>query len=193
MSRRHPDRGPAHDGSPSYSLDELAREADVTQRTIRYYIAEGLVPPPETAGRNARYTQEHLDRLRLIGQLKEAYLPLKEIRSRIAAMSPEEIRQAVSPIRGKMTRPTPQDRTSSAGEYVARALQESAARYSVAEPRSMASPRMSAPEADEAPDRSWKRIPITEEAELLITEDVWERRGEQIESALQWIRRMLDS
>ena len=88
MSRRHPDQHSRRDEPASFSLDELSREADVTPRTIRYYIAEGLLPPPETTGRNASYTQDHLDRLLLIGGLKEQYLPLKEIRARITSMSP---------------------------------------------------------------------------------------------------------
>jgi DNA-binding transcriptional MerR regulator len=187
MSRRHPDDS-AHDGS--YSLDELSREAGVTQRTIRYYIAEGLLPPPDSAGRNARYTREHLDRLLLIGQLKEAYLPLKEIRTRIASMSPGEITRAASPVRESMSRSPEVIRSSSAEDYVARALRESESPYDVHRAR----PRMSAPApaADLSPDRSWKRIPISDDAELLITDDAWDRRGEQIRSAIAWIRRMLN-
>ena len=38
-----------------YSLQELADLADVTPRTIRYYIVQGLLPSPEGAGPAARY------------------------------------------------------------------------------------------------------------------------------------------
>ena len=31
---------------PNYSLIELSKLADVTPRTIRYYIAQGLLPSP---------------------------------------------------------------------------------------------------------------------------------------------------
>jgi DNA-binding transcriptional MerR regulator len=192
MSRRHPHAHGDHDETASYSLDELVREADVTQRTIRYYIAEGLLPPPDSAGRNARYSQEHLDRLRLIGQMKQAYLPLKEIRARLAAMSPEEIRNAIAPPRASTAPPAAEKRMSSAVEYISHTLQESSARYSVAESRSMPAPRMQEPLSDRMPDRSWKRIVLTDDAELLVTEEAWERRGDRIESALQWIRRMLE-
>ena len=34
-----------------YSLADLARLADVTPRTVRYYIAQGLLQSPEAAGR----------------------------------------------------------------------------------------------------------------------------------------------
>lgn len=187
MSRRHPDDS-ARDAS--WSLDELAREAGVTQRTIRYYIAEGLLPPPDSAGRNARYTREHLDRLQLIGQMKEAYLPLKEIRTRIASMSPGEIARAADPVRASMSRPPQVSRQSSAEDYVARALRESEAPYDAHRVRARVTAPV--PAADVSPDRSWKRIPITDDAELLITDDAWDRRGEQIRSAIAWIRRMLN-
>lgn len=68
-----------------YTISELAREAKVTPRTIRYYTTEGLLPQPGSQGRYARYTQEHLERLRQIALLKEQYLPLHIIRERLTA------------------------------------------------------------------------------------------------------------
>ena len=65
-------------------------------RTVRYYIAEGLLPPPEGSGPGSSYTQGHLDRLRLIQRLKEAYLPLKEIRRRLSGLSDDEVRSLLA-------------------------------------------------------------------------------------------------
>lgn len=70
------------------SLAEVASMAGVTPRTIRYYIAQGLLPPPDKAGPRARYGDEHLARLRLIKQLQAEHLPLAEIRGRLAAIPP---------------------------------------------------------------------------------------------------------
>lgn len=75
-----------------YGIAELAEEAGVSVRTVRYYIAEGLLPPAVTAGARSYYTREHLDRLRAIGRMKDAYLPLREIRRHLAAMDEEAIR-----------------------------------------------------------------------------------------------------
>ena len=75
-----------------YTLDELSKLADVTPRTVRYYIAEDLLPPPIVGGRNATYSQEHLDRLVAIGGLKAMYLPLREIRHRLNTLTPEQMR-----------------------------------------------------------------------------------------------------
>lgn len=64
-------------------LDELAQRTGVSPRTVRYYIAQGLLPSPGRLGPMTRYGREHLDRLRLIKQLQEERLSLAEIRSRL--------------------------------------------------------------------------------------------------------------
>jgi DNA-binding transcriptional MerR regulator len=64
-------------------IAELARRAGVTPRTIRYYVAEGLLPAPAGQGQRRAYGPEHLDRLEAIRELKAAYLPLHEIRRRL--------------------------------------------------------------------------------------------------------------
>jgi DNA-binding transcriptional MerR regulator len=74
----------AHRPGPELTIAELAAHADVTPRTIRYYVAEGLLPPPRGSGQRRIYGPEHLDRLKAIRQLKAAYLPLGQIRRRLA-------------------------------------------------------------------------------------------------------------
>ena len=78
------------------TLGELTAATDVSVRTVRYYIAEGLLPPPEGSGPRSAYNQGHLDRLRLIQRLKEAYLPLKEIRRRLSGLSDDEARKLLA-------------------------------------------------------------------------------------------------
>ncbi|NJN14816.1 MAG: MerR family transcriptional regulator [Oscillochloris sp.] len=72
---------------PEYTIGELAELAGVTPRTIRYYTGEGLLPQPDTQGRYARYGKPHLERLRMIAELKAEYLPLRVIRERLDADS----------------------------------------------------------------------------------------------------------
>ena len=74
-----------------YSLGDLARLADVTPRTVRYYVALGLLPSPEAAGPATRYGEGHLARLRLIRRLQRDHLPLAEIRIRLERMADDEI------------------------------------------------------------------------------------------------------
>ncbi|MEY9215508.1 MerR family transcriptional regulator [Thermobifida halotolerans] len=52
-----------------YRIDELARLANTTVRNVRVYQDRGLLSPPRRQGRVGIYTEVHLARLRLIGQL----------------------------------------------------------------------------------------------------------------------------
>src|SRR5438552_13620567 len=72
------------------TINELAMQAGVTTRTIRYYVEQGVLPPPER-GRPAEYTEEHVQRLALIRRLKEQYLPLEEIRDMLHRLSREQV------------------------------------------------------------------------------------------------------
>jgi DNA-binding transcriptional MerR regulator len=63
----------------TYKLDELARAAGTSPRTIRYYVQRGLLPAATFHGKDTSYGQEHLVRLRAIKRLQEAYLPLDAI------------------------------------------------------------------------------------------------------------------
>lgn len=83
----------------TYSLSDLCSLADVTPRTVRYYISQGLLRSPGTSGPGARYDDGHLARLRLIRRLQREHLPLAEIRARLASLTDEEaIAQAEGPI-----------------------------------------------------------------------------------------------
>lgn len=71
------------------SLEHLASLAGVTPRTIRFYIAEGLLSRPAGEKRGAHYTQRHLEQLLLIRRWSEAGLSLERIRE-LAAGAPED-------------------------------------------------------------------------------------------------------
>ncbi|MFD7611047.1 MerR family transcriptional regulator [Streptomyces sp. NPDC059828] len=52
-------------------MAELAKEAGITVRTLRFYRERGLIPPPRREGRIAWYDDRHLARLRTIAALLE--------------------------------------------------------------------------------------------------------------------------
>lgn len=54
-----------------YRMEELAKEAGITVRTLRFYRERGLIPPPRREGRIAWYDDSHLARLRTIAALLE--------------------------------------------------------------------------------------------------------------------------
>jgi DNA-binding transcriptional MerR regulator len=74
-----------------YKLDELAREAEITPRTVRYYVQRGLVPPPDFRGSHTTYGPEHLLRLRVIRHLQLDHVPLDAIQARIAGADETEL------------------------------------------------------------------------------------------------------
>ncbi|MGW0615525.1 MerR family transcriptional regulator [Streptomyces sp. NPDC002788] len=52
-----------------YRMEELARLAGITVRTLRFYRERKLIPPPRREGRIAWYDDDHLARLRTITAL----------------------------------------------------------------------------------------------------------------------------
>lgn len=199
----------------SYSLGELADAAEVSTRTIRYYIGEGLLPPPEGGGHASRYTGLHLNRLRRIAALKAQYLPLREIRNRLGDPPLPTIDDARSP-------------RSSARDYLRTLRRDSppsgpcheedaGVAHGMPEPMGtpmgspmeppMAAPMMAPPgaflDADAPPDalaedlappgQLWRRIPIGDSSELVISEDLFRRRREKVEWLVRWARKVLGS
>lgn len=67
-------------GTVRYAIGDLARLADVSRRTVRYYVQEGLLPAPLGVGRGNHYGAEHLERILEVKALQEAGHSLDEIR-----------------------------------------------------------------------------------------------------------------
>jgi len=210
------------------TLGKLTAAADVSVRTVRYYIAEGLLPPPEGSGPGSAYTQGHLDRLRLIQRLKEAYLPLKEIRRRLSGLSDDEVNRllAVDDNRAApMTSPvweTVYDKSlAGARDYLA--LMESGEQYQtepmalqfpaaapleaamdgsafMPEPARRRGPGAAGISASKPPRRDesmaspgtglWHRIALGDEAELVISDRVYDRHRDRIDWLVRWARKV---
>ena len=186
-----------------YTLDELSTLANVTPRTVRYYIAEDLLPPPIIGGRNATYSQEHLDRLLAIGALKDMYLPLREIRHRLNTLTPEQMRdpayltslsQAVAVDRammkrmGQRGRPESREVRESAAEYLDH-IDRRAPRESRRE-RPAYSNAMAAPEP---PSTTWERFPLGDDAELLMRSSKVKRMGPGLHRTLHRLRHLIEN
>jgi DNA-binding transcriptional MerR regulator len=76
-----------------HSLEELGKLTGLSPRTIRNYIQKGLLPGAVTRGRNASYTDAHLDRLQCIKIIRDkSGLPLDDLRMVIQSLSEEQIR-----------------------------------------------------------------------------------------------------
>ena len=153
-------------------IGEFAAAAGVSARTVRYYIVEGLLPPPEGAGLGAMYGPDHLDRLRLILRLKEAYLPLKEIRRQLTGLDDDAVRRRLKEMGTTATKTRSRTATSARQDTTTPTIREdSAAGYlqRIAEPDGRtsspgsASPRFGmtaySPAEPDPHDDDWERWP----------------------------------
>jgi DNA-binding transcriptional MerR regulator len=168
---------------PSYSLVELSKLADVTPRTIRYYIAQGLLPSPGQLGPSTQYTDEHLELLRLIKKLQSAHLPLAEIRAHLRSASPDQLAalsdavstppsgSAVEYIRGVLE-PTPTYARTVAFSSPSLPSEVYRSPASMPAPSPSSMPAVGKPESAvgrSEPDRSqWERISLDPDIELHI-------------------------
>lgn len=77
----------------TYKLEDLARAAGTSPRTVRYYVQRGLIPAPAFKGKDTAYAHEHLVRLRAIRRLQEAFFPLDAIAVELGRRSLSELEQ----------------------------------------------------------------------------------------------------
>jgi DNA-binding transcriptional MerR regulator len=191
---------------PNYSLTELAKLADVTPRTIRYYIAQGLLPSPGQLGPSTQYSDEHLDLLRLIKRLQAAHLPLAEIRSKLRSVSPDQLAAISDAL------PTP---PGSAADYIREVLEPSpmyARRMAFSSPSlpsevyqspaSMPAPSPSSMPAvgkrepavgTPQPDRSqWERISLDPDIELHVRRPLTRQHNKRVERLIAIARELFE-
>lgn len=176
----------------SFDLAELSDRAGVSQRTVRYYIQQGLLPSPETRGPGAHYGAEHLDRLRLIRSLQKEHLPLAEIRRRLEELEPGAIRELVE--RGS-ERPV-----GDARDYIMAVLSEGPP---ILASRSMQEPVP--PSVDWEKDAygklkprkplaraQWDRIPLGPDVELHVRRPLAREQNKQIDRLLEAARHIFE-
>jgi len=98
----------------TYKLEDLAKLAGVSPRTVRYYVQRGLLPAPTFRGKDTAYGDDHLARLQAIRKLQEQYLPLDAIQAELERRGAEEILRSPHPhpIPQPIPRPHPPPVTS---------------------------------------------------------------------------------
>lgn len=104
------------------TLEELSTRSGVEQRTLRSWIAEGLLAPPLRSGRGATYPAANIDRALAIRALKDIHgLTLAKIGRMFLTASDRQIRSWAEEAGGLLPPP------GSARDYL-RALREKDAR-----------------------------------------------------------------
>jgi DNA-binding transcriptional MerR regulator len=163
------------------TLQDLCERASVSSRTIRYYIQQGLLPPPDGAGRGAAYSQAHLDQLQLILKLKKQHQPLTQIRRRLENLTPEDVSRLLkgpSPIQA-----------NSAADYVRAVLSGQQAR--VEPPPSK--PRPPANTSTRTRTRSaWERHTISPEVEIHIQRPLSREANQHVRALLRIAQDLFD-
>jgi len=168
-------------------IHQLAKQAGISVRTIRYYIEEGLLPQPPSKGRYSSYSRIYLDRLELIRRLKESYLPLKEIRLIMSSLSDDDVRRRLREAPPTSPRfsdqlkavPPPAKPGARALEYIDQVMEDQTKYstkgttkephpaitwkqdYSIKKTFTLGEPPPATPEAEE-----WQRIPLAPGVEL---------------------------
>ena len=144
------------------TLAELAEASGLQPRTIRSWVAQGLLPGPLSRGPAARYPADQLDRIRAIRTMKELHgMSLADIRrellvapaSRIAALAQRAASIAPEPPAKALTEPPDQSGTDgdTALDYFRR-LRVSADPSGLHESVAFFSYLSAAPDDDTAPD-----------------------------------------
>jgi len=71
------------------TIGEVADKANVSRRTVRYYVQRGLIDAPVGRGRGSGYTQKHLEQIQRVLRLQREGLALQAIEQLPPGQEPE--------------------------------------------------------------------------------------------------------
>lgn len=182
-----------------YLIHELAERAGVSVRTIRYYIAEGLLPPPSTRGRYAVYSESYIDRIRLIRLLKDRFLPLKEIQIRLQTLSPDEVKLLLTEEKTRQPsvegsqRKAPAAVRESSGEDALNYIQQVLRKAPIPLMKQSPAPPVYYHKAEQPAVKAetWERISLAPGIELNLRQPVDAPNREKVDQLIQFARQLL--
>ncbi|MFT4416168.1 MerR family transcriptional regulator [Fredinandcohnia humi] len=76
-----------------YRIGELAKEANVSKRTIDYYTKIGILTPERSDSNYRFYGEEAIETLQLVSQYKELNIPLTEIKEKVELFKTNSVEQ----------------------------------------------------------------------------------------------------
>lgn len=117
------------------TIDELARRARTTTRTLRLYQTKALLPPPRIVGRVGYYTEMHLNRLLVIERLQRRGFSLAGIAELFKIWQEGKSLDELFGVEAKLVQPWNQEEPEyvSREELIGRAGEEVADKQSVIE------------------------------------------------------------
>jgi DNA-binding transcriptional MerR regulator len=193
------------------SLSELAAASGVEARTIRSWVAQGLLPAPLNRGPAARYPAETLERILAICAMRETLgMPMAEIRRELLVASPDKIEAYALKARGtgQMRPAASAPDAASALDYIGSLRAQIAATPAKMVPGTPPSPPIRPPghgfealenrlgEGRRRPLRksvaeNWLRIPITPDVALSVRGPLEPEQQVQLERCADYIRDIL--
>jgi DNA-binding transcriptional MerR regulator len=200
-----------------YSLTELADMSGVTPRTVRYYLAQGLLPAVGPSGPGNKYDAGHLARLRLIRRLQAEHLPLAEIRHRLDALDDDEVKdlagrddpappidsaidylravlggQTIQPSIARPASPMGALRASGAAPLRAQAIAANVLAERLGGPYDATPATETVPPARPAERSQWERIVLAPDVELHIRRPLPRRQNKQVDRLVTIARELLE-
>jgi DNA-binding transcriptional MerR regulator len=177
-----------------FDLKTLCDDTGVSPRTVYFYVQQGLLPPADGAGRGAKYSEVHRDRLRLIRQLQDQYLPLAEIRKHIEGLSQQELSRLAEDTDSRAQPPQ-----HSAAEYIRSVLSGQGTPDTARAARNSLSARGTPPSSSPSTsghvspgERSqWERIALAPEIELHVRRPLSRVMNRKLERLLEFARALM--
>ena len=153
---------------PHIALEQKRYKVSVypDERTIRYYINEGLVDKPAPSKDNqARFTYRHLLQILAIKHLQAQYLPLTKIKDMLAGLEEEQLEEIITGGQEEHSRyaniASPLNRRSFIQKNM---MEEPIALYSLQSERAETIEDYMEPDTPE----EWLRISVTDDIEINI-------------------------
>ncbi|MBA3298298.1 MAG: MerR family transcriptional regulator [Acidobacteria bacterium] len=181
-----------------FDLKALCDRADVTPRTVHFYVQQGLLPPAGAPGPGARYGEGHVSRIKLIRLLQKQHLPLAEIARRLKGFNDQQVAALL-----KDTKARREKSRGSALDYIRGVLNEQgsipsnrATRASLASASplvemSRASLGPPGPEGAESARSQWERFTLTDGIEVHVRRPLAREQQRQLDRILTAARKIL--
>lgn len=176
----------------SLDINTLSRETGVPVRTIRYYLAEKLLPASAGRGPAASYGPGHRDRLRLIRRLQEAHQPLATIRAQLDALDDAGVAAALAEPGAVEDVPGP----ATAYDYVRQVLGQPArhGKPPVGAARPEPAVTSARPPTARQPHRStWERITLHPDIELHVRRPLARSDQRRLDALLEQAERLFST
>jgi len=167
--------------SDKLDINELAQQTDTPVRTIRFWVAEGILPAPTGRGPAATYEAGHRDRVFLIRRLQDAHLPLAAIRAQLEALDDAGVAAALQATHSG------EPAAVTAFDYVRQVLGQGKRPGLSDVPANLTAAK--APEA-RAKRSTWERIPLHPDIELHVRRPLARADQRRLDSLLEAAQRL---